>query len=100
MQKYFFDPEFSKENIASAGEKSIAAIYSGGKGDKLDTLRYQKYCEKFVKNVVYVETKIPPPTSSAATTGKVTLLSCSSSSANVVREYDAKSLRLGVERFR
>ena len=45
----FFDPESSKENIASAGEKSIVAFYSGVNGDNVDKLRYQKYCEKVVK---------------------------------------------------
>ena len=66
MQKYFLIPSLYKENIASAGQKSIVAIRSEKKGDKGDKLRYQKYCEKVVKNVVYFEAKIPSPTSSAA----------------------------------
>ena len=45
---------------------SRVAIYSGKKGDKLDKLRYQKYCEKVLKTCFYVETKILTPTQSAA----------------------------------
>ena len=55
--EFFFDPESSKGNIASAGEKSIVAIYSGENGDNLDKLRYQKYCEKVVKRCCLCRSK-------------------------------------------
>ena len=62
----FFHHDSSKEEVKAAGENALVAIYGGKASDTLDRLRYQKYCEKVVKNAICVEAKSLPPTSSAA----------------------------------
>ena len=42
----FDSPISTHEEIASAGEKVIVALYNGKANDSLNTLRFSKYCEK------------------------------------------------------
>ena len=54
------------EDIESAGEKALVAIYNGKKEEKLDMLHLTRYCKKVTKSLKQVEPKSIPPTSSAA----------------------------------
>ena len=56
----------TQEDIESAGEKALVAIYNGKKEEKLDTLHLTRYCKKVTKSLKQVEPKSIPPTSSAA----------------------------------
>ena len=56
----------SAEEIAVAGEKALVSLYSGSKkGDKLDKLRLQKFCQKVGSSTSYIQPQTLPPTSAA-----------------------------------
>ena len=57
---------FTPNDIESAGEKALVAIYNGKKEETLNTLRLTRYCEKVTKSLTQVEPRSLPPTSSAA----------------------------------
>ena len=59
-------PISTHEEIASAGEKVIVALYNGKANDSLYTLRFSKYCENVAKNLNEVELRSLPPISAAA----------------------------------
>ena len=55
------------EEIAIAGERALVSLYSGSKkGDTLDQLRLQKFCQKVGSSSSYVHPQTLPPTSAAA----------------------------------
>ena len=55
------------EEIAIAGERALVSLYSGSKkGDTLDQLRLQKFCQKLGSSSSYVHPQTLPPTSAAA----------------------------------
>ena len=55
------------EEVAIAGEKALVCLYSGSKkGDTLDQLRLQKFCQKVGSSSSYIHPQTLPPTSAAA----------------------------------
>ena len=55
------------EEIAIAGERALVSLYSGSKkGNTLDQLRLQKFCQKVGSSSSYVHPQTLPPTSAAA----------------------------------
>ena len=57
-----FDLVSSTPNdIESAGEKALVAIYNGKKEETLNTLRLTRYCEKVTKSLTQVEPRSLPP---------------------------------------
>ena len=49
-----------------AGENALVSLYGGKTGEKLDGMRYQRYCEKLVTNSSQIQPQNLPPTSAAA----------------------------------
>lgn len=62
----FADAQSSKADIISAGEDALVALYKGRPGDKLDSLRLQKFHQKVIVSKSVVDPKVLPPTSAAA----------------------------------
>ena len=56
----------SREDIIEAGERALVSLLNGRRGEKLDYLRYRKYCEKLANRKVQVQPQNLPPTSAAA----------------------------------
>ena len=52
---------FTPNDIESAGEKALVAIYNGKKEETLNTLRLTRYCEKVTKSLTQVEPRSLPP---------------------------------------
>ena len=62
-----FDTESaSPEEIFAAGEQALVALYNGKPGEKLDSLRYKRFCEKVATSTSFVSPQVLPPTSAAA----------------------------------
>jgi len=54
--------------LAVAGERALVSLYSGSKkGDRLDELRLQKFCQKVDSSTSYVQPQTLPLTSAACT---------------------------------
>ena len=62
----FSNPSAEKNNIISAGEKAIVCLYGGKPEEGLDSIRYNRYCEKVMSNTTCVSPTSLPPTSAAA----------------------------------
>ena len=52
---------FTPNDIESAGEKALVAIYNGKKEETLNTLRLTRYCEIVTKSLTQVEPRSLPP---------------------------------------
>ena len=61
----FNSVETSVEEIAKAGENALVCLYNGKPHEKLDELRYRKYCEKLASKKAQVQPQSLPPTSAA-----------------------------------
>ena len=53
------------EEVVSAGEKAVIAMYNGSPTDTLDELRYKKFTEKVALSTSFVQVHSLPPTSDA-----------------------------------
>ena len=62
----FDSPSASAEEIVSAGEQVLVAIYNGKAGETLDSLRYQRFAEKVARHTSQVQPQTLPPTLAAA----------------------------------
>ena len=56
----------STQAITTAGEQALVITYNGKPGELLDSLRYQRFCEKVATNISHVQPQSLPPTSAAA----------------------------------
>ena len=63
---YVLDDSSTQDEILLAGENSLVCLYGGRPGQKLDILRYQKYCEKVASRSTRIQPQSLPPTSCAA----------------------------------
>ena len=64
--KVFSHDSSTQDEILLAGENSLVCLYGGRPGQKLDILRYQKYCEKVASRSTRIQPQSLPPTSCAA----------------------------------
>ena len=62
----FDSPSASAEEIVSAGEQVLVAIYNGKAGETLDSLRYQRFAEKVARHTSQVQPQTLPSTLAAA----------------------------------
>ncbi|KAK3743952.1 hypothetical protein QZH41_002713 [Actinostola sp. cb2023] len=56
----------TKEDIIVAGEKALLSLYNDGSEEKLDSLRYTRFCQKVATGSSFVQPESLPPTSAAA----------------------------------
>ena len=61
-----FDLPSSLDDVVAAGEEALVSLYGGKPGEKLDTLRHQRYCEKLATKSSQIQPQNLPPTSAAA----------------------------------
>ena len=61
-QAELFNQKMSHNDIYLAGEEALVCLYGGQPGEKLDALRYRRFCKKTCtgNNCVQVHT-LPPP---------------------------------------
>ena len=65
-QAKVFNLHSTVDDIVAAGENALVSLYGGKPGEKLDSLRYQRYCEKLATKSSQVQPQNLPPTSAAA----------------------------------
>lgn len=65
-QAKVFDLPSSLDDVVAAGEEALVSLYGGKPGEKLDTLRHQRYCEKLATKSSQIQPQNLPPTSAAA----------------------------------
>ena len=65
-QAKVFNSPSTVHDIVVAGENALVSLYGGKPGEKLDSMRYQSYCEKLVTNSSQMQPQNLPPTSAAA----------------------------------
>ena len=53
-------------DIAAAGEEVLVSLYNGKQNERLDVLRYKRFCEKVATSVSHVHPQTLPPSSAAA----------------------------------
>ncbi|CAH3139653.1 unnamed protein product, partial [Porites lobata] len=54
------------DDIVVAGENALVSLYGGKPGEKLDGMRYQRYCEKLATNSSQIQPQNLPPTNGKA----------------------------------
>ena len=62
----FHDENSSQEEVAEAGEHALISFYNGSRDEKLDNLRYRRFCEKVSTSKNHIKPQTLPPTSVAA----------------------------------
>ena len=62
----FSNPDATPANVIMAGENSIALLYNGCLGDRLDSLRLPRFYRKVGSSTAHVQPRTHPPTSAAA----------------------------------
>ena len=65
-QAKVFNSPSTVDDIVVAGENALVSLYGGKPGEKLDGMRYQRYCEKLATNSSQIQPQNLPPTSAAA----------------------------------
>ncbi|KAK3752452.1 hypothetical protein QZH41_013499, partial [Actinostola sp. cb2023] len=65
-QARVFDADSTPDDVATAGENALSALYGGKQGESLDSLRYRRYYEKVATRGRQVQPQNLPPTSAAA----------------------------------
>ena len=65
-QAKVFNSPSTVEDIVAAGENALVSLYGEKPGEKLDGMRYQRYCEKLATNSSQIQPQNLPPTSAAA----------------------------------
>ncbi|XP_052787427.1 uncharacterized protein LOC128222459 isoform X1 [Mya arenaria] len=56
----------STADVVAAGENALVCLYNGKPGEGLNSLRYNRFCEKVATSSSYVQLQSLPPTSAAA----------------------------------
>ena len=64
--RVFLNSSATPEEIKVTGEKLLVALYNGKERDDLNTLRFQRFCEKLSSSSSMVEVNTFPPTTAAA----------------------------------
>ncbi len=64
--KIFSQECASQDVIAHAGEEALVCLYGGKQREKLDSMRYDHYCEKVISSTTCVSASTLPPTSAAS----------------------------------
>ena len=54
------------EDVVVAGEQALVCLYNGKPAERLDSLRYTRFCEKVVTKTSHIQPQTLPPTSAAA----------------------------------
>lgn len=62
----FLKQNSSKTDIEAAGEAALVALYGGGPTNSINSLRFEKFCQKVATNTTFVHPQTLPPTASAA----------------------------------
>jgi hypothetical protein len=62
----FKRPLSTRDDIVTAGEHALVCLYNGQQGERLDTLRLQRFHQKVASSTVCVQPRILPPTSTSA----------------------------------
>ena len=65
-QAKVFNSPSTVDDIVVAGENALVSLYGGKPGEKLDGMRYQRYCEKLATNSSQIQPQNLPPSSAAA----------------------------------
>ena len=65
-QTKVFNSSSTVDDIVVAGENALVSLYRGKPGEKLDGMRYQRYCEKLATNSSQIQPQNLPPMSAAA----------------------------------
>ena len=65
-QAKVFNSPSTVDDIVVAGENALVSLYGRKPGDKLDSMRYQRYSEKLATNSSRIQSQNLPPTSAAA----------------------------------
>lgn len=65
-QAKVFNSPSTVNDVVVAGENALVSLYGGKPGEKLDGMRYQRYCEKLATNSSQIQPQSLPPTSAAA----------------------------------
>ena len=61
-QTKIFNSPSTVDDIVVAGENALVSLNRGKPGEKLDGMRYQRYCEKLTTNSSQVQPQNLPPT--------------------------------------
>lgn len=62
----FLEQNSRKTDIEKAGEAALVALYGGGQTNNINSLRFEKFCQKVAANISFVHPQTLPPTASAA----------------------------------
>ena len=62
----FGTPSASTTDVVAAGENALVCLYNGKPGEGLNSLRYDRFCEKVATSTSHVQPQSLPPTSAAA----------------------------------
>ncbi|CAH3108670.1 unnamed protein product, partial [Porites lobata] len=65
-QAKVFNSPSTVDDIVVAGKNALVSLYGGKPGEKLDGMRYQRYCEKLATNSSQIQPQNLPLTSAAA----------------------------------
>ena len=65
-QAKVFNSPSTVDDVVVAGENALVSLYGGKPGEKLNGMRYQRYCEKLATNSSQIQPQNLPPTSAAA----------------------------------
>ena len=65
-QAKVFNSASTVDDIVVAGENALVSLHGGKPGEKLNCMRYQRYCEKLATNSFQIQPQNLPPTSAAA----------------------------------
>ena len=65
-QTKIFNSPSTVGNIMVVGENVLVSLNGGKPGEKLDGMRYQRYCENLATNSSQIQPQNLPPTSAAA----------------------------------
>jgi hypothetical protein len=63
--KVLSNTDTSVEQLVQAGERALVVLYGGKLGDKLNGLRYKKFCERTATKKIYLQSQTLPPTAAS-----------------------------------
>ena len=78
----FHNENSSQDEIAEAGEHTLISFYNGSRDEKLDNLRYTRFCEKVSTSKNHIKPQTLPPTCKIPQSASILLIS-------TVEEFDA-----------
>ena len=62
----FMSRHANVKEVVNADNSAPISLYNGGPDDMLDTMRYQRFCEKTARSIIAIDPCLLPPTSAAA----------------------------------